>query len=60
MDDWTSEKIAKAIKGSGYTSDQRIDLALKIWQDPQLFFPNKDGFLFDWLAMALSKPNMKK
>ncbi|KAI8065826.1 hypothetical protein BC940DRAFT_240700 [Gongronella butleri] len=60
MNEWTSEKLAKAIKGTGLCSDERVQLATRLWDDTHLFFPNKPDFLFDWLTMALAKPNLKK
>ncbi|KAI8144787.1 hypothetical protein BJV82DRAFT_512429 [Fennellomyces sp. T-0311] len=55
MDDLSSEKIAKALKGAGLSVDQRIVTAADAWTNDQLFFPNKDDFLFEWLCSALTK-----
>ncbi|KAI8099521.1 uncharacterized protein BX664DRAFT_255993 [Halteromyces radiatus] len=61
MTDWSSEKIAKALKGSGLNTKERINIAIDAWNNDKIFFPNKDDFLFDWLCFALaSKPNTKK
>jgi hypothetical protein len=61
MIDWSSEKIAKALKGSGLSHQERITTATQAWNNPNLFFPNKDDFLFDWVCSVLTmKPNMKR
>ncbi|ORZ12705.1 hypothetical protein BCR42DRAFT_331450 [Absidia repens] len=61
MTDWSSEKIAKALKGSGLTPRERISTATVAWNNDKIFFPNKDDFLFDWLCVVLAaKPNMKR
>ncbi|KAF1805781.1 hypothetical protein FB192DRAFT_1066721 [Mucor lusitanicus] len=60
MSELTSEKIAKALKGAGLSSKQRIEKAQEAWSNDAIFFPNKDDFLFDWICSAFAKPNMKK
>jgi hypothetical protein len=60
MADLTSEKIAKALKGAGLNSKQRIEKAREAWNNVDIFFPNKDDFLFDWICSAFAKPNLKK
>jgi hypothetical protein len=60
MSELTSEKIAKALKGAGLSSKQRIEKASEAWTNDAIFFPNKDDFLFDWICSAFAKPNMKK
>lgn len=60
MSDLTSEKIAKALKGAGLSSKQRIKKAVEAWENNAIFFPNKDDFLFEWICSAFAKPNMKK
>ncbi|CEP18278.1 hypothetical protein [Parasitella parasitica] len=60
MSDLTSEKIAKALKGAGFSSKQKIEKAKEAWTNDAIFFPNKDDFLFDWICSAFAKPNMKK
>ncbi|RCI02663.1 hypothetical protein CU098_008721, partial [Rhizopus stolonifer] len=60
MSELTSEKIAKALKGAGLSSKQRIEKALEAWHSNAIFFPNKDDFLFDWICSAFAKPNLKK
>ncbi|CAO3616277.1 unnamed protein product [Cunninghamella blakesleeana] len=55
----TSEKIAKSLKGAGLNSKERIDLALEAWNNNNIFFPNKDDFLFEWICSVLAKPNTK-
>ena len=60
MSELTSEKIAKALKGAGLSSKQRIENANEAWTNDAIFFPNKDDFLFDWICSAFAKPNMKK
>ncbi|KAI7866846.1 hypothetical protein BDF14DRAFT_1727414 [Spinellus fusiger] len=56
----SSEQIAKALKGAGLSTEQRIIAATDAWKNDDVFFPNKDEFLFEWLCTALSKPNIKK
>ncbi|KAI9477718.1 MAG: hypothetical protein EXX96DRAFT_223600 [Benjaminiella poitrasii] len=60
MSKLTSEKIAKALKGAGLDSKQRIEKAYEAWTDDAVYFPNKSSFLFDWICSAFAKPNMKK
>ncbi|KAG0170859.1 hypothetical protein DFQ28_001467 [Apophysomyces sp. BC1034] len=60
MSDLSSEKIAKALKGAGLSTAGRIDTATEAWRDDDVFFPNKDDFLFEWVCTALTKPNLKK
>ncbi|KAI8368319.1 uncharacterized protein BYT42DRAFT_503785 [Radiomyces spectabilis] len=60
MSDLTSEQIAKALKGSGLTTEQRIVTATEAWQNETIFFPNKDDFLFEWLCTSLTKYNQKR
>lgn len=60
MNDLTSEKIAKALKGAGLSAEQRIVKANEAWKNNAIFFPNKDDFLLEWICSAFAKPNMKK
>ncbi|KAI8976473.1 Urb2/Npa2 family-domain-containing protein [Pilobolus umbonatus] len=60
MSPFTSEKIAKSLKGAGLSAKERIDIAYEAWKDTSLFFPNKEDFLFDWITTAFNKANMKK
>ncbi|CEJ02217.1 hypothetical protein RMCBS344292_16229 [Rhizopus microsporus] len=55
-----SEAIAKALKGGGLSSVEKIKKAREAWNNNSLFFPNKDDFLFTWLCSSFAKPNMKK
>ncbi|KAI7849555.1 hypothetical protein BDC45DRAFT_573759 [Circinella umbellata] len=57
--DLSSEKIAKALKGAGLSVEERIVTATEAWSNNQLFFPNKDDFLFEWLCTALTKTKVK-
>ena len=57
--DLSSEKIAKAMKGAGLSVEERIVTATEAWSNNQLFFPNKDDFLFEWLCTALTKTKVK-
>ncbi|KAI9248036.1 hypothetical protein BDA99DRAFT_252211 [Phascolomyces articulosus] len=57
--DLSSEKIAKALKGAGLSVQDRILTATEAWSNNQLFFPNKDDFLFEWLCTALIKTKVK-
>ncbi|KAI8967508.1 hypothetical protein BDF20DRAFT_218802 [Mycotypha africana] len=58
MADLTSERIAKDLKGGGYSSQDKIKTACKAWTDNSIFFPNKDDFLFEWICSAFAKPNL--
>ncbi|KAI9014518.1 hypothetical protein CLU79DRAFT_707900 [Phycomyces nitens] len=60
MTDLSSEKIAKALKGAGLSSKQRIEAATDAWLNDDIFFPNKDDFLFEWLCTLLIRSNLKK
>ncbi|KAF7721634.1 hypothetical protein EC973_004355 [Apophysomyces ossiformis] len=60
MSDLSSEKIAKALKGAGPSTAERIETATEAWRNDEVFFPNKDHFLFEWVCTALTKPSMKK
>lgn len=56
----SSEQIAKALKGAGLSTEQRIVTATEAWRNVQLFFPNKDDFLLDWLCGALTMTKTNK
>ncbi|KAI7907434.1 Urb2/Npa2 family-domain-containing protein [Cokeromyces recurvatus] len=60
MDELTSEKIAKALKGAGLSANQRIEIANKAWTNDAVFFPNKSEFLFEWICSTFARPNLKK
>ncbi|RCH82071.1 hypothetical protein CU098_008125, partial [Rhizopus stolonifer] len=55
-----SETIAKALKGGGLSSKQKILKAREAWNDNTFFFPNKDEFLLSWICACFAKPNTKK
>lgn len=59
-DRMSSEQIAKALKGAGLSTEQRIVTATEAWRNVQLFFPNKDDFLLDWLCGALTMTKTNK
>ncbi|KAL0077626.1 hypothetical protein F4703DRAFT_1760962, partial [Phycomyces blakesleeanus] len=59
MSELSSEKIARALKGAGLSSKQRIEAATEAWLNDDLFFPNKDDFLFEWLCNLLIRSNLK-
>ncbi|KAI9263737.1 hypothetical protein BY458DRAFT_438511 [Sporodiniella umbellata] len=60
MEIFNSETVAKALKGGGLSSKQKISKALKAWNDNTFFFPNKDEFLLTWICSCFAKPNTKK
>jgi hypothetical protein len=56
----TTEAVVRMLKSTGYTYDERLRVALWLWDDQTLIFPQRREFLLSWCTSAMLRFAGKK